>query len=372
MAGNNSIGDFFLDIIPRIDKQSVQESVAFLGNLGNATKLFDAGKSAVKDFFGFLTETSEHTTAMIRFADSIGQPIQKVQQLQRMFQYAGLSAQDANNVMKDIVATTTKMRYGQFDFAKAGMAGLGPGSFTGDPFKDINTFRQAIGKMSASDRLFFADAVPNGQTMLNILTMSDKEYKDIEERAKSTLSISKKQGEANKEYLKDVQSISDAYEAFKIDLVSSVTPSLKQNFEDLKDILKDKDFINAMQVFTEGIGNLVAILSKLLTPITISLSGFKGWGDVVFGGKSIRESFFGADVQNESIMDSTMPPQSNNYNTQGPQTKHTNITHNVTIHGATDSELQQKYMKAFKDIMAESEMEHNLNLIVGNPQSGVQ
>lgn len=406
MAGQgNSIGDFFIDIIPRVDTASIKEGVAFLGNLGNATKLFDKGRDAIKSFFGVFSDTAEYTTQMLRFAESIDQPIEKVQTLRRMFEFAGASVDSADESMKALVSNITKLRFGEMDFKKLGMAGMGPGAFSGDPMKDINTMREVFNKMNASQRMFFVSGTGLSEDALKILRLSNKEWKEIYDRSQSAKLLSDKQLDNNKEYINDVKELRQQYDAFKASLLSEITPALTDDLDALKNILKDREFIKAVEGLTIALSKVILGISKILEwtlggsyRLGEKYGNLVDRGGLIGVGKEKLKNFLGEQFdipswqKDYSVMlgaNSSLenrPKSQKDYSVMlgdnlpsyagaSPESvgKGTIILHqNNTINGATDPELLAKYKKATKEILAEMEMEHNLNITLGGQRNDEQ
>ena len=295
-----SVGDFAVNIIPTVDSSKLNKGIQFLGNLGNATKLLDFGAKLGKAFTGLLTDTAEATNEMYLFAKSIGQPIQKVEQLRRAFILSGSSAETADSSMQSLLKTVQGFKYGEGNFELLGKAGIAPQMFSGDPFKDIEMLSKRFSKMNAAQRQYFIGGAGLSPDSLRYLSLETKERQKLLNLAQQTGLATEKQGKDSFQFMQNMAMTKQQYESFKRTLVSETLPDISKTMQNLSELLKDQEFLDATKnlavaiskladILAGGIGDAIKGFSLLMSPVETS----KGWAqdakNMLFGGYNLAK-----------------------------------------------------------------------------------
>jgi hypothetical protein len=289
-----SVGDFYVNIIPKLDQIALNTGItAVNATMDMASKAWNLGKKGWR----FFDETSQVTADIVRFADSLKLPIERVQVLQNAFTMAGLSADGANSAILSLMQSYSSQKlWGEADWSKLSRAGLAKSLFTGDPLKDILNINKAISQMDTAQALSAIQAVGLGTDALKVLRLDPQSFADLLSKS-GKLVISGVDARANLAYQKELLALNLTMDKFQAELVSKVLPELSSLLGKVNMLLTDEDFTNAIKDLTVTMAQLAESTVDLLAWLGVksadpkTMAGFKPYGspEDLGGGWTLQE-----------------------------------------------------------------------------------
>lgn len=275
---DKSIGDFYVNIIPKFDEKNLEKGASSLAGLGKAglalTALTTAGLGASKFMYGWINDTARATAEMAHFAESIGMPIERVHQLRKAFQLVGLDASQANGVLENLTDTVFNMRWGEIPVDMMKKAGLDPSAFGTDQMKNLDMLSKALRSRGKGEARALLHSLGVSTEVMALL--SSPRYAEIMRSALRSGVATGAEGRSAIGFVEKVGELTGSIESLKRTLVSETYPAMSSMIDSLNNMLKDREFINAMTI----LANALADFTKGFAPF---ISG------VVMTGKDIVE-----------------------------------------------------------------------------------
>ena len=250
-----SIGDFALDIIPRIDRVNLYTGITALESL---TKISERVFSTFKGAYGVIDDTADKLRDLMYIGKQLNIPAEQIKVMENTMKKFGLNSTQAATALKSIAKFRGGAPFGEFDTGLIMKAGLLPTDFGQDWKKNIELLSQ---KYNSTDnvnvRSAIAELVPGLERML---TDPSRLRQYISEAQKQTRMSGVNFGDVEK-YGKLKGDMSIALDNLAIAMNNAALPGLTEALKGLTGFLSTPQ----VQNFFMGIGQATGKAAKFLT-----------------------------------------------------------------------------------------------------------
>jgi len=373
---NNSIGDFYVNIMPRFDEKNVGKGSAKIGGMTKGLAALTAGIGAAgAGLFSFVSGAAATNKELQRSANILGISSEELKQNRMMFQLVGGDAKAYDETIKSLMTTIESAKFGEADFRSLGMAGFDIKRLK-DPKTAMDEMRKTFSRMTAQERVYWASKLGISEDALLVLTQNNKEYAKNSKIAKDRLKLTEKENENLEDLYQSNQNLSTAYGDFKMKLAAQLAPGQLGISKKFIELLKDKDVREGMVALGNAISKAFGLIGKAVGAYGKSLKAAKDFGEDIgemFYGisdptKQAKEDIGRYFLAKEKIKGSGLPlaqqavilkgAREKAIQTSQQLSKQFNINVNVTG-SENEAELTEKMNRVFRNV-------------VGNLDKGVQ
>lgn len=280
-----SIGDFALDIIPKIDTIKLYSGISALDSLGRiADRIFAVFKGA----YGVVDDTADKLRDLAFVGKELNVPVQQIKVMENTMKKFGLNAEQAATALKSMAKFRGGAPFGEFDTGLIMKAGILPTDFVKDWEKNLLMLSKKYSETeNINVRSAIAGLVPGGERLLTDPEML-KQY--IGEARKQTRLSGVDFGDVEG-YGKAKGDMSIALDNLSIAMTQAALPGLTSAVQGLTEVLNDPK----VRAFFGGIGSVLGTTGEKAS-------------DVLVEGKPILQSRMIQDFRSQ-IIDYFSPKQ---------------------------------------------------------------
>lgn len=261
---SKSIGDFFINIIPKFDQSKISSGSSAIGGmskglLGVAGAIGTAGAG----LYNFTSNLAEQNMELQRSAGLLGITADNLLKNRRAFELAGGSAEDYDSLMKNIMMKSEAIQRGEGDFGLAGIKGFNLTAFL-DVNKGADYLKKFMETASATDRLDLGNILGLSESQISTLSMGSKEWERINKLAKEHTAITKEQMAISKQRYEQSKNVGYAWQNVKQQVGGEIMGANVGLGKQLEVLLQDKELISTLKELARAISELTGYLVKFL------------------------------------------------------------------------------------------------------------
>lgn len=285
------IADFFADIGFRVDTKSLQQFNSSMSSVVNTVRgLAFALTGAMTAWQMLQTKIGQNAQTMLNFKTYTGENIEEVRKLAAVMQGTNLNF-SMDTFLNDISNVKTQLRELQIfgegsNMAQAlrvvGLPGLNPGALT-----TIQDFLKLLKQIpDAATRAMLVDRLGVSRQFLNILDLTDQQYRELEKRADKIFPNEqelKRRQQASLEIYMTWLELKNLFES----KVTDFAPILEELLHRISDIVSDSEKLKmilegikwtfilfAISSIASALGTIVANL-RMILPLAGIVGGIK-------------------------------------------------------------------------------------------------
>jgi hypothetical protein len=314
------LGDFLVDIDTEVNDRGIKSLAKSLGGLTTKAVKFGgvltgAVAGAGAGFIKLVKGTVEETAELGRLAEDLSTTTTFLQTFIRSFETVGATGEEAISTVRTLTKEIEAFKLGKGNIEAFGILGINPQNLGADVGKNFDVIRQRFNDLTAAQRLFFVDQIGLGEKALRVLRLSDEAYQDLTETSREFPLATREQVDSARQFDRGLTRLGQSFKAFKLNLVSEVTPAFTDFVNEMVGLFGSKTFqedvgkffdsifkdglpkiVKATPIIVNSIGEIANSISNLVTsmnelgenPFIKALGGgIKGIGtafDVVAGG----------------------------------------------------------------------------------------
>lgn len=293
---SKSIGDFFINIMPKFDKTGISKGASAFGTIGKTAFGAAAGIGAAGiAVHSFTSGIAKQNADLIRSAQILGMNEQALLKNRQAFELAGASGGDFDSLMKNILASKEKIKRGEGAFGTAAMQGFNIAALTGTPEQAVSSLRDAFGRLSASGKLDLGATLGLNEKQILVLSQTSKTWNEnMKEAAKNSKMTEKEMQESLKLERENIK-LSQGWRGMKRDIAGGLMGSQAGLSGVMSEMTQDKEMRRALKDLARAISELTGYLVKFLGSTVktfgkISDVGSKARVALGFGSKGDEQS----------------------------------------------------------------------------------
>lgn len=248
-----SIGDFYVNIVPKLDTISLNTGISAVNS---ALELAKKGWGGAKGAFGSVLDVAKPLRDLKMLSNETGLSMDKIHLLRRAFEQSGLSADSADESIMSLTKDMADMSlWGEANWKSLSRWGLVPIMLdkSSNQFEKIIKLREKISKLAPNERVDALSALGAGlgSPLSQFIAQSDKDFQTSMANARKIRTPSAGMVNEAMGFLHGATLMSQQFESMKIALISSVIPALNEITMGLTQLFTDKDFVQSLKNLTQ-------------------------------------------------------------------------------------------------------------------------
>jgi len=265
---NKSIGDFYVNIMPKFDEKNVKKGSMSLGKMSSGVGILTTGVvDAGAGVFNFTWRVAESNLELQRSARLLGQTESQLQKNRDMFELAGGEAKSYDDTVKGIMKTIQGAKFGQADFQTLGLAGVDIAAFK-DPVKGLDAMRSAFSRMNTEQRLFFGERLGLSEDALLVITQTNKQWFENNKLASKRMKLSKGEQKNLRELVIANRQLNQTFDQTKKELAAKLAPGQARLSRTFTEMLEDPEIKSSIENLAQTITMLTGIIIKNIDIVT--------------------------------------------------------------------------------------------------------
>lgn len=293
------LGDFLVDIDTEVNDSGIKSLAKGLGGLTTKAVKFGgvltgAVAGAGAGFIKLVKSTVDETAELGRLAEDLGTTTNFLQTFTRSFETVGATGEEAISTVRTLTKEIEAFKLGKGNIEAFGILGINPQNLGSDVAKNFDVIRQRFNDLTAAQRLFFSGQIGLGEKALRVLRLTDEEYAKLSERSREFPLATKKQVDSARQFDRGLTRLGQSFKAFKLQLVSEVTPAFTDFVNEMVGLFGSKTFQEDVgkffdSIFKDGLPKIVKA-----TPIIVNSIGeiARSIGDLVSKMNELSENPF--------------------------------------------------------------------------------
>ena len=280
------LGDFLFDIDTEVNDRGIKNLAKDLGGLTTKAVKFGgvlagAVAGAGAGFIKLVKSTVEETAELGRLAEDLGTTTTFLQTFTRSFETVGAGASEAINTIRTLQKEVAAFRIGEGNTKAFGLLGTNIQAFGSDVANNFDVVRNAFKGLDKQNQLLFSGMIGLGEKALRVLRLTNKEYEDLSDTSREFPLATKRQVESAKQFDRGLTRLGQSFKAFKLNLVSEVTPAFTDFVNEMIKLFGSRQFQDDVgnffdSIFKDGLPKIVKatpIIVNSIGEIASSISG---------------------------------------------------------------------------------------------------
>lgn len=272
------LGDFLVDIDTEVNDRGIKSLAKSLGGLTTKAVKFGgvltgAVAGAGAGFIKLVKGTVEETAELGRLAEDLSTTTTFLQTFIRSFETVGATGEEAISTVRTLTKEIEAFKLGKGNIEAFGILGINPQNLGTDVAKNFDVIRGRFNELTAAQRLFFVDQIGLGEKALRVLRLTDEEYAKLAQTSREFPLATKKQVDSARQFDRGLTRLGQSFKAFKLQLVSEVTPAFTDFVNEMVRLFGSKEFQDDVgkffdSIFKDGLPKIVKA-----TPIIVNSIG---------------------------------------------------------------------------------------------------